>query len=75
MCVPAGQGKSAVAVCAARRLWTRGSLPGGAYHVDLRGADCRAELAARFAAALGVPPPPAQQQVGAAWERPCWERE
>lgn len=74
MCDPAGQGKSAVAVCAARRLWTRGSLPGGAYYVDLQGDDCRAELAARFAAALGVPPPPAQQQVGAVWKRSCKTR-
>ncbi|GIL66630.1 hypothetical protein Vafri_20122 [Volvox africanus] len=49
-----GMGKSALAVAAARRLWEGGSLPGGAYYVDLQGADCRAEVVARFARALGV---------------------
>ncbi|KAG2495682.1 hypothetical protein HYH03_006282 [Edaphochlamys debaryana] len=49
-----GQGKTALAVAAARRLWNAGALPGGAYYVDLAGADCRAELASRFAATLGV---------------------
>ncbi|KXZ47014.1 hypothetical protein GPECTOR_39g508 [Gonium pectorale] len=53
----AGAGKTSLAVAAARRLWERGQLPGGAYHVDLMGADCRAELAARFARALGVAKP------------------
>ncbi|GLI58429.1 hypothetical protein VaNZ11_000134 [Volvox africanus] len=49
-----GMGKSALAVAVARRLWEGGSLPGGAYYVDLQGADCRAEVVARFAGALGV---------------------
>ncbi|GIL71197.1 hypothetical protein Vretimale_17771 [Volvox reticuliferus] len=49
-----GMGKSALAVAAARRLWEGGSLPGGSYYVDLQGADCRAELVARFAGALGL---------------------